>query len=83
MHNKIDLNLKAENNNSSLLSDGKVALDKTDKRSAEINNQLFRYAEDFQQMIVRNENLMIDYETLLQFSSQQTKSLETLNVSPK
>lgn len=48
-------------------------------RGAEMQNQLYRYAEDFQQMIERNEKLKSNYQSLLESSNQLLESREELN----
>lgn len=47
--------------------------------SAEISQQLYRYAEDLQHLIERNEKMKAHYESLLAFSHQLAQSREELD----
>jgi diguanylate cyclase (GGDEF)-like protein/PAS domain S-box-containing protein len=48
-------------------------------RDTELQQQLYRYAEDLQQMIERNDKLKANYQSLLASSNQLLESLEELN----
>jgi diguanylate cyclase (GGDEF)-like protein/PAS domain S-box-containing protein len=72
------MNLKLENNNPSLSVDEQLVF-QTDTRLVEMNKQLFRYAEDFQQMIERNDELTTNYEVLLESIYKLIKNRNALN----
>lgn len=72
------MNQQSEINNR-LLADDQMAFGGAEHQNLGLNRQLFRYAEDLQQMIERNDQLTTSYQRLMDSSNELIKSRETLN----